>query len=85
MLVAFSLTAARFQWYWTVRRDGTSPKEGEVQLDVKVDSEPEQLLRTFELNSEAHKLSTNPSHLPFLNQTWQWKSPHFFFSSATAH
>ena len=43
------LTAARFQWYWAVRRDGTSPKEGEVQLDVKADSEPEQLLRTFKL------------------------------------
>eukprot|EP00435_Cladocopium_sp_Y103_P067875 s402_g30.t1 len=26
------------------RRDGTSPKEGEVQVDVKVDSEPEQII-----------------------------------------
>lgn len=26
------------------RRDGTSPKEGEVQLDVKADSEPEQII-----------------------------------------
>ena len=72
-----------------MRRDSTSPKEGEVQVDVKVDSEPEQLLRTFKLKFtgdawtfclfQKRNLSTNPSHLPFLNQTWQRTFLHFSF------